>query len=71
MQLDDSNESLRGDAHTAVLRPARRVDRDLQWHTVMYFSPARRDLAERYATDPDYQQSRVTKKKAWENNVDR
>ena len=71
MQLDDSNESLRGDAHTAVLRAARRVDRDLQWHTVMYFSPARRDLAERYATDPDYRRSRATKKKAWENNVDR
>jgi hypothetical protein len=34
----------------------------------MYFSPVRRDLAERYATDPDYRASRITKK-LWEKNA--
>jgi hypothetical protein len=35
---------------------------------VMHFTPTRRDLAERYATDPDYRQSQI-KQKAWEKNA--
>jgi hypothetical protein len=35
---------------------------------VMHFSPGKRDLAERYATDPEYRQSLVTQK-IWEKNA--
>ena len=44
-------------------------DRPPDWWTVTcngipvyHFAPERRDLAERYASDPDYRQSRITKK---------